>query len=232
MIIIRIKRVPTYFIPWLTEVFAEIRINGQVMHWWSVITASYEHALYLREVTSNHWFLLVHMFTNLSILWFFGRKVEKNYGTDRFAIVSCAAFVTDAIMRMVLLSDVSGYTCGASGIVFAYIPFGIFLLIQSIRKDKDKSLLKVQACVMTIWMIYLYIIITLISGLYTFIYHIVATITGAGCLLIFNKLEKKGFKFRQISLWSVLVLLVPVILIIVLYLLVSQGIIIQQYKWL
>lgn len=225
--------IPTFYVPWLTEIFADVKRNGQVLHWWSFLTSTFEHGLYLSTPTPNHWFLWVHMLTNLSILWVFGGKIEKTYGTNRFVLVSGIAFLTDTMVGAILGHfSRNRYSCGASGIVFSYIPFGIYFLFKNNQQGIKPLLLKIQKLVLLLWMLYLYGIITMVSGFQTFLFHLVSTLTGIACGIAFAKLDKTRPGKQKTSWWSIAILLIPILVIVVLYICIDMGKVKHTFHWM
>ncbi|MBE5876202.1 MAG: rhomboid family intramembrane serine protease [Lachnospiraceae bacterium] len=202
----------TYFDAKLVEVFSLMYWeDSRLIHWWSYFTYIFEHSIYFDRPSANHWFLFVHMGTNLSVIFLYGILTERRMGTNHFLIVSFLAYISNLtfilVERRLALLGVAGSVAGASGVVFSYIPLGIYFHIKNC-KENGKSIIKsIRTWLILISIIFLYGVISFIAGAWTTICHLLSTVVGAIYILAVRK--NVQVKYSRCYL---LVLLIPLFL--------------------
>lgn len=167
------------------------------------------------EPTENHWFILVHLGTNLSLLYLFGAPIEKKLGTGRMVLLSLLAYVVAttffAIDRQVVFFYQVSSVVGASGIMYAYIPLGAYLRMKKVKESGVSLWRSPWTWVMLIGFLYYYIFISVISGPWTAVAHVLATVVGALYAVAVRKRLKEEVTVG--SKWYFLLMVIPVFLL-------------------
>lgn len=225
--------IPMYFDANLMEVYALLNWkNPEYAHWWSWVTYIFAHSIYFAQPSEAHWFIFVHMGTNLSILYLFGAPIEKKLGTGKMVFLSLLAYVVVttffAIDRRVVFFYQVSSVVGASGIMYAYIPLGAYLRMKKVKESGVSLWKHPWTWVMVIGLIYYYIFISVISGPWTAVAHVLATVVG----IIYAVAVRKRLKEEAASSkWYFLLFVIPVLLL-GLFIAYQAGIIPTRMKWM
>lgn len=175
--------IPMYFDANLMEVYALLNWKNQEnAHWWSWFTYTFAHSIYFSELSKEHWFLFVHVGTNLSLLYLFGVPIERKLGTGHICLLSLIAYAVStaffAIDRQVVFFYQISSVAGASGIMYAYIPLGAYLRMKKVKESGVSLWKSPWTWVMVVGFLYYYIFISVISGPWTAVVHVIATVVG------------------------------------------------------
>lgn len=226
--------IPLYFDANLMEVYALLNWkNPENAHWWSWFTYTFVHSIYFSELSKEHWFLFIHVGTNLSLLYLFGTPIERKLGTGHVCLLSLIAYVVStaffAIDRQVVFFYQVSSVAGASGIMYAYIPSGAYLRIKEVKESGVNLWKSPWTWVMVVAFLYYYIFISAISGPWTAAAHVIATIVGG----IYAVAVRKGWKkeAESSSKWYFLLLVIPVFLL-GLFIAYKVGMIPIRMKWM
>lgn len=226
--------IPMYFDANLMEVYALLNWkNPENAHWWSWFTYTFAHGIYFAQPSEEHWFIFVHVGTNLSILYLFGAPIEKKLGTGRMVLLSLIAYIVAtaffAIDRQVVFFYQVSSIVGASGIMYAYIPLGAYLRMKK-AKESGVSLWKNPwTWVLVVGFLYYYIFISVISGPWTAVAHVLATMVG----VIYAVMVRKRLKEEAgvSSKWFLLLLVIPAFLL-GLFISYKMGMIPIRMRWI
>lgn len=226
--------IPMYFDANLMEVYALLNWkNPENAHWWSWFTYTFAHGIYFSEPSEEHWFIFVHMGTNLSVLYLFGVPIERKLGTGQMLLLSLVAYIVAttffAIDRQVVFFYQVSSVVGASGIMYAYIPSGAYLRMKKVKESGVSLWKHPWTWVMVFGFLYYYIFISVISGPWTAVAHVLATIVGAIYALAMRKRLRE--QMRVGSQWYFLLLVIPVFLLGLL-LAYKLGMIPIYMKWI
>jgi len=173
------------------------------------------------------------MGTNLSILYLFGVPIERKLGTGQMLLLSLVAYIVAttffAIDRQVVFFYQVSSVVGASGIMYAYIPLGAYLRMKKVKESGVSLWKHPWTWVMVVGFLYYYIFISVISGPWTAVAHVLATIVGAIYALAMRKRLRE--QMRVGSQWYFLLLVIPVFLLGLL-LAYKLGMIPIYMKWI
>ncbi len=226
--------VPLYFDANLMEVYALLNWkNPENAHWWSWFTYTFAHSIYFSEMSQEHWFIFVHVGTNLSLLYLFGAPIERKLGTGHVCLLSLIAYAVAtsyfAIDRQVVFFYQVSSVAGASGIMYAYIPLGVYLRMKEVKESGGGLWKSPWTWFMLAGFLYYYIFISAISGPWTAVAHVIATIVGGIYALVVRKRLKKETEIS--SKWYFLLLAIPVFLL-GLFIAYKVGMIPIRTKWM
>ena len=226
--------VPLYFDANLMEVYALLNWkNPENAHWWSWITYTFAHSIYFSELSKEHWFLFVHVGTNLSLLYLFGVPIERKLGTGHICLLSLIAYAVSTAFfaidwQVVFFYQVSS-VAGASGIMYAYIPLGVYLRVKEVKESGVNLWKSPWTWVMAVGFLYYYIFISAISGPWTMVAHVLATVVGGIYAMGVRKRLREPIGVS--SQWYFLLLVIPVFLLGLL-LVYKLGMIPIYMKWI
>ncbi len=160
--------------------------------WQNPITSQLEHGSYLGELTGEGIPLLVHLIFNLLVILVMGILAERILGTFRFLLLT----VTAGLVSYLIMILFHLYENGASGIVWAYGPVAFVILIKLLRKNKRLLLKDVTFYLSALLLLLMWIIISLIGGTSTLIFHLAATLVGA----VFTWIWRRDIHARTIRI--------------------------------
>lgn len=226
--------IPMCFDANLMEVYALLNWkNPENAHWWSWFTYTFAHGIYFAQPSEEHWFIFVHMGTNLSILYLFGAPIEKKLGTGRMVLLSLIAYIVAtaffAIDRQVVFFYQVSSIVGASGIMYAYIPLGAYLRMKKARESGVSLWKNPWTWVLVVGFLYYYIFISIISGPWTAVAHVIATVVGAIYAVGVQKRLKEEVGIS--SKWFLLLLVIPAFLL-GLFISYKMGMIPIRMRWI
>lgn len=186
-----IVTIPTYFTKELWYVFAT---QSKPFYFWQLFSGAFEHSVFpissLWQFFSDNpsLFLWVHFIGNMLVLFTCGLMIERFMGSGKFLLLTALGLFSHLLFFHINNYGKESFGSGASGIVYAYIPVAVYMVIRYVymgRVDwkKDRFFHIFVANLIISWGI-----VTVISGWReTNFYHMIATIAGIAFLLIFYK---------------------------------------------
>lgn len=198
-----IVSIPTYFDNSLVYLFA---IHSKPTFFWQYFSGFFEHTIY-NICTGNlaPWFIFVHLGFNMAILLIFGIIIEKNIGSKQMFYISFISAIINIISFMFITNIIlkTGNVCsaGASSIVYSYAPIAIYLILKTLKANKNYNQILTYIYILVLFVMY-GVITFLSSFLGSTIWHLIATIVGILYLTIFKKEINKNFTTSNVQVIS------------------------------
>jgi len=167
--------IPTYFNNELYYVFGG---STEPSYIWQYLSFNLEHGSYISETTGYGLTLLVHLFSNLSIILLFGVITENTLGGKRFIVLSLSALVVHIISRF-LTHSFGGN--GVSGIAYSYLSFFPYIVFLLFKKKRVKMIKSYSIYIISIIFFGICIFGIFFVGRFSGTYHLMAIITGGIC---------------------------------------------------
>ena len=164
---------PTYFSLKYYSIFGAS--DSSAYPWQNPITSQLEHGSYLSELTGEGIPLMIHLLGNVLVILIFGCMAERVLGTFRFLLLS----ITAGLVSYLLMILFHMYENGASGIVWAYGPVALVILIQLFRRNRKRLLKDILFNLSVLLFFLMWIVISYLGGLSTLLFHLASTIVGA-----------------------------------------------------
>lgn len=183
--------IPTYFAEELWYVFAT---QSKPFYFWQLFSGVFEHSVFpinsLWQFFSDNpsMFLWVHFTGNMLVLFTCGLLIEQIMGSGKFLLLTALGLFSHLLFFHINNHEKESFGSGASGIVYAYIPVAVYMVIRyaymgRVDWKKDRFFHIFVANLIISWGI-----VTVISGWSeTYFYHMIATLVGISFLLIFYK---------------------------------------------
>lgn len=173
---------------------------------WQVITYVFLHG-YTKELLPPDFpypaihVTIGHLIYNLLLVVPFGILVEKVVGSKRFILLSISAWLVNTIFTLILFIVITpkgetSLAAGASGLVFSFMPVGMFIIFMLGKKYGFKKLFKQISFYLLLQMAIITLIIALspsvagVTGIWSMIIHLLSILVG----IIFSILYKKKIK--------------------------------------
>ena len=141
-----------------------------------------------------------HLGFNLLLILPFGILNEKVLGSIKFLLLSVVAWITDIVCIFIIAmnsGDDSFISAGASGLAFAYMPVGMYILFVLGKKYGFKNLFRQVSFYLLIPIAITTFIFAVspsisgVTGIVSMIIHLLALVTGVAMTVIFRKTIKK-----------------------------------------
>lgn len=162
--------IPTFFDRNLWYVFA---MQSKPFYFWQLFSGIFEHSIY------PSWFLLVHFAGNMSMAVIFGMLIERLLGSYKMLLLTLWAAFTNVLFFQLRFLGQYGMYSGASGIVYAYSPIVLYIVIRYIKELRPAILRDPGFYLLAMEFSLTWIVVTaLASWNETNVYHVVATLSG------------------------------------------------------
>jgi membrane associated rhomboid family serine protease len=174
-----IVTIPTFFDRNLWYVFT---LQSKPYYFWQLFSGIFEHSIH------PSWFLWVHFAGNMSMALVFGMLLERLLGSYKMLLLTLWAAFTHVLFFQLRFLGQYSMGSGASGIVYAYAPIALYIMIRYISTakpaiHKDPAFYLVAAEFTLAWIV----VTALASWNETNVYHVVATLSGFVFLLACKK---------------------------------------------
>ena len=158
-------------------------MQSKPYYFWQLFSGIFEHSIH------PSWFLWVHFAGNMSMAVVFGMLIEWLLGSNKMLLLTLWAAFTHILFFQLRFLGQYSMGSGASGIVYAYAPVAVYIMIRYIRIAKpaiyrDPVFYLLAAELTLAWIV----VTALASWNETNVYHVVATLSG----LVFLSVCKKS----------------------------------------
>ena len=160
--------------------------------WQNPITSQLEHGSYMGELTGEGTPLLVHLVFNLLVILVMGILAERILGTLRFFLLT----VTSGLVSYLIMILFHLYENGASGIAWAYGPVVFVIMLRLFQRNRRLLLKDVTFYLSALLLFLMWVVISIIGGISTLIFHLAATLVGA----VFTWIWRRDIHERTIKI--------------------------------
>lgn len=216
-----IVTIPTCFENELYHIFV---MQSKPYFFWQIFSGIFEHSIF------PSWFIWPHFLGNMSIVILLGILIERLIGSNKMLVLTVLAAISNVLFFQMRYKGQFNQGSGASGIVYAYAPIALYILIKYIKESKYNYKKDILFYILAAEFIFIWVFITAKSSWSgTNIYHFIATIVGVLFLISFKKqidqelssiiLENNQIHSIPKSKWLYLIIILPLsmALVILLY---------------
>ena len=187
-------------VPSMYKVFA---FTYPVKYPWQLITYQFQHGMTTELLPADFSYsaaqlTIGHLIFNLLLAIPFGILVEKVIGSRKFLVMAVAAWVVDIILifTAAYFTTPAGeetVSCGASGLVFSFMPIGMYILFVLGKKYGFKNLLKQVSFYLLLPIAIATLVFALspnaggVAGIWSMILHLL----GLSCGVLFTVIYRK-----------------------------------------
>lgn len=215
------------------ELFYVFGSNNKPKYFWQYFSGIFEHSL-VSPMTGrpSEYFIFVHFGINLMIIILFGLIIENILGGGKLLLLNLLGTIITYLNFIINSEGKFGMIVGASGLVYSYIPIGIYIIY---KRCKEEEINFFKQGFSYIYIICLIITIPIVTMLSTWkgsnSYHFYALILGIIFLIINkksidNRTYKKG-KYYNL-LWGLAIVPILMLGISIVY---NMGILGSVYYW-
>lgn len=184
----------------------------------AVFLGIFEHSIFspFTGQLSNS-FIFIHLGVNLAIMLFFGIVVENRVGSAKIIVLNIIAFIVQLSITFIGTDGVMIESAGASGIVYAYVPIALYIIIKEYKQKRINPFKEIFTYLYLVLLVIIYPFITLVSTWKaTNKFHFLATIVGIFFLVLYKKsIDRNTISKSKYKALTWILLVIPIMMIVI-----------------